>query len=111
MKLRVADVCGESRVFRDDGLKLRQEIERRWSRADNSEVDFENIRIASASFLDEGIAVLALMLPVSEIKKRLKIQNITKPDRALLNQLILSRSREREIGSQGPSHAAEPDDE
>ena len=102
MELKVAEICGESRVFREDGLKLRREIERQWSRAEVIGVDFQNIRIASASFLDEGIAVLGLMLSVDEIKRKLKIRNITEPDRALLNHLILSRARERNAGTHMP---------
>lgn len=96
MQLSVAKICGESRVFRDDGLKLRREIERHWTRAETIEVDFENIRIASASFLDEGVASLALVIPLDEIRQKVKIRNITDPDKQLLNHLILSRARERE---------------
>jgi hypothetical protein len=99
MLLRIADVCGDSRVFRDDGLKLRRAIEKQWAREETIEIDFDNIRIASASFLDEGIAALALMIPMEEIKRKLRMRNITEPDRVLLNHLILSRSRERQAGS------------
>jgi STAS-like domain of unknown function (DUF4325) len=102
MTLSVAKICGDSRVFRDDGLKLRNEIERIWSREGTIEIDFENVRIASASFLDEGIAVLARMLPLPEIQRKLKLISITEPDRQLLNHLISSRARER-LG-----HVAEP---
>jgi hypothetical protein len=102
MSLSVARICGDSRVFRDDGLKLRNEIERLWSREGIIEIDFENVRIASASFLDEGIAVLARILPLPEIQGKLKLVNITEPDRQLLNHLIASRARER-LG-----HVAEP---
>lgn len=99
MQLKVAQVCGDSRVFRDDGLKLRREIEHLWSRVGIIEIDFENIRIASASFLDEGIAMLALVISIEDIKRKVRIRNITDPDKALLNQLILSRAREREAGA------------
>lgn len=101
MQLSVVKICGESRVFRDDGLKLRREIERHWARAQTIEIDFDNIRIASASFLDEGVAALALMLPLDEIKGKLRIRNITDPDKQLLNQLILSRARERDAARAG----------
>jgi hypothetical protein len=95
MKIRVRDVCKESRVFREDGVRLRHAIEEGWLRADTVEVDFEQIRIASASFLDEGIAVLALRLSLDEIKRKLRVVNLTEPDRRLLNELTLARARER----------------
>src|SRR4051812_12729543 len=99
MKIRVRDVCKESRVFREDGVRLRHAIEDGWLKTETIDVDFEKIRIASASFLDEGIAVLALRLPLDEIRKRLRIQNLTTPDRRLLNELTLARARERRQAS------------
>ena len=103
MKLRVRDVCGDSRVFREDGIKLRHAVEDGWLHSESVEIDFEKIRIASASFMDEGIAVLALRMPLDEIRRKLKIVNLTEPDRRLLNELTLARARERR-----GSHAGDP---
>lgn len=42
--------------FLDEGARLRAAIEAAWGSGEPIEVDFANIRIASASFLEEGIA-------------------------------------------------------
>ena len=96
MRIRVTEVCGQSRVFRRDGERLRSAIKEVWARGLPCEVDFGNVRIASVSFLDEGIAVLALELPRDELLVRLRVENMTPPDRRLLDELISARARERE---------------
>jgi hypothetical protein len=100
-RLLVSQVCS-SRVFRADGERLRTAILAAWNDDEPVEIDFEGIRIASASFLDESIGVLALTHPLDVLKARLKPVNLTKPDRALLNQILsrrsIERSEERGIG-------------
>src|SRR4051812_21851677 len=98
MRITLTEVCGPSRIYRSDGLKLREAIERRWSDAEPLEIDFENVTVASISFLDEAIAVLALGQPVDVLKRRLKLVNLRDPDRRLLNAQIVSRARQRETG-------------
>jgi hypothetical protein len=93
--LVISAICGPSRVFRADGEKLRRAIHAEWSRGEGAVVDFENARIASVSFLDEGIAVLALSVPLTELKKKLELRNISDDDRQLLNRLLTTRSQER----------------
>src|SRR5580700_2234 len=100
MRITITQVCGPSVVFRSDGVKLREEIVRRWSDAEPLEIDFENISIASISFLDEAIAVLALEHPVDVLKRRLKLVNIFDADRRLLNAQILSNARQRAASSE-----------
>lgn len=99
-RLSVRQVCGGSHVLRQDGARLRSEIERLWSDGEAIEIDFENIRIASVSFFDEGIGVLALRYPLEEIKRRLGIVNIENPDRRLLNDILRSRAKEHEARAQ-----------
>jgi hypothetical protein len=108
MRITLTEICGPSRIYRDDGLKLREAILRRWSDAEPLEIDFEGASIASISFLDEAIAVLALDHPVDVLKRRLKLVNIIDPDRRLLNAQIVSRARERaEHGGERAAGAAE----
>jgi len=98
VQLRLTDVCPNSRVFRADGERLRLAIEDSWARDGVCEVDFENIRIASLSFLDEGIAVLTKRMPVDELRSRLHIVNMTDPDRRLLDEQIAARAARGEGG-------------
>lgn len=93
--LFVAEICGASRVFRADGEKLRRAIEAAWSKGEVAAVDFGEARVASVSFLDEGIAVLALSVPIAELKAKLEIRNLLDDDRHLLNRLIAARAAER----------------
>ena len=107
MRITITQICGPSVVFRSDGAKLREEIVRRWSDAEPLEIDFENISIASISFLDEAIAMLALDHPVDLLKRRLKLVNLLDPDRRLLNKQILARAKTYEAGpAQDPAHPA-----
>lgn len=95
MRIAITDICGGDLVYRIEGARLRAAIEAAWASPEPIEVDFANIRIASASFFDEGIAHIALERPVDEIRARLKVINITAPDRRLLNDLLASRARQR----------------
>jgi hypothetical protein len=106
MHITVMEICGPSRIYRSDGVKLREAIEQRWSDAEPLEVDFENVTVASISFLDEGIAILALEHPLDVLKRRLKLLNLRDADRRLLNVQLVSRSKQRETGD--PGGDAEP---
>lgn len=98
MHITVTEICGPSRLYRSDGAKLREAIEQRWSDDEPLEIDFENIMVASVSFLDEAIALLALDHSKDVLKRRLKLLNLREPDRRLLNAHIVSRARQREAG-------------
>ena len=105
MRIAITDICGGDLVYRTEGARLRAAIEAAWVSPGLIEVDFANRRIASASFLDEGIAHIALDRSVDEIRARLSVVNITPPDRRLLNDLLASRARQRLalLASQGPT--------
>ena len=91
--LNIGEFCGAERVSRNDGARLRAEIERLWKSCRIVVLDFANLPIASVSFLDEGIALLALKMPLPELNEALQIRNITEQDNRLLEALLESRSR------------------
>lgn len=95
MRISVLDICGKTPVSRDDGAKLHGEIERLWSDVEVLEIDFESTPIASVSFFDEAIAVLALEHPVDFLKRRLRMLNLRDADRRLLNTQINLRAKRR----------------
>lgn len=94
-RIGISSLSGTSRVSREDGRQLREGIELQWLTEDVIELDFENIRIASVSFLDEGIAILALRHTLDEIRRKLRFVNMKDLDRRLVEQLLEARSRER----------------
>lgn len=108
MRITVTQVCGPSVMSRSDGAKLREQIERRWSDTEPLEIDFERISIASISFLDEAIAILALDHPVEVLRRRLELVNILDADRRLLNAQIRARARTRAEDAGGEIPAAPP---
>jgi len=94
-RITVRDVTGEREVFRADGAKLRRAIEAVWDASDSIDVDFENRRVASASFFDECFGLLALQHPVEVLRAKLRPMNLTAPDRHLLNSIVERRVAER----------------
>ena len=96
--LDVLGFCGPARVSRADGARLRQEIERLWESNAMVVLDFGSTLIASVSFLDEGIAVLALKIPLADLNETLSSQNITDQDARLLLSLLDRAARQRSSG-------------
>lgn len=88
MKIDVLTLCPQ-RVTRDDGAVLAEAIRAAWAAGDRPTVDFGGARIASISFLDEGIAVLGK--DGGDPRNRLDIVGLTDPDRALLDQFVKVR--------------------
>ncbi len=95
LRLRVREVCPDSRVFRLDGARLRAAIEATWGDDTPVEVDFEGETIASLSFLDEAIASLFVDHDAELIRARLRLTGLTEPDRGQLNRLVANRRAER----------------
>ena len=98
-RIDVIALCGAARISRDDGQRLRLEVEKHWHDPEPITVDFGNVTIASLSFLDEALGILALRHSLDEIRQRVRVENIKEPDRAVLNRLMLTRADERNQGS------------
>jgi hypothetical protein len=47
-----------------------------WDDAEPLSLDFSGVRIASVSFFDESLGLLAKKRPVDELKKRARVENI-----------------------------------
>lgn len=92
--LDIRSLCGHSWVTREDGAKLRSAIEPYLTRQEAVVVDFGDLQIASVSFLDEGLALLARQHSTAQLKKLLVLHRMRDADRRLLNQLLASRARE-----------------
>lgn len=94
-QIRISEYCKTSRVTRGDGAHLRRGIEEHWADADPLVLDFSGVRIASVSFFDESLGLLAKAHPIEELRRRVRVENIDPADRALLNRIVLAREKER----------------
>ncbi len=92
--IKIDEHCGDNRVSREDGLRMREWIQKEWGKHDRFVFDFNNILIASVSFMDEAFAKLAFEYNRDELAGKLKFENLRPFDRALLNDLVMARIRE-----------------
>lgn len=98
----IRKMAGADTVSREHGKKIRKNIEHLLKIEDKITVDFSNLSIASPSFIDEAFAKLMLKYPLDEIKDKLSFVNMTEFDRALLNDLVIARIRERKLLERTP---------
>jgi hypothetical protein len=82
-------------VSREDGARLREAILANWNSSEPLELDFQGVRVASVSFFDESIGLLALQYPPEDISAHVRGVNIGASDRSLLNKVVSERIRER----------------
>lgn len=98
--LNVKDICGTRHVTRDDGARVNERIRKVWDRGPVV-VDFGNLKIASVSFIDQAIGVLALDHDAAEVRDHVRCVNIDPFDEQLLDDILISRSRQR-VRSKAP---------
>ena len=94
IKLNIKEICGTNTVTRADGKKIHRCLLNHWKKASTIELDFENLEIASISFLDEAIGQLALQFKREEVISKLKLRRISVWDKRLLNDIFISRYRQ-----------------
>lgn len=94
-RLEIASYCKARLVSRGDGAHLRRAIEEAWNADGPLVLDFANVRVASVSFFDEALGLLAREYPIDELTKRVRVENIDPGDRTLLNNIVRSRAKER----------------
>ena len=95
-RVLISESFGINLVTREDGARLRHLIEQSWNDPDTLVLDFAGLRIASVSFFDESLGILATQHPVEQLAQRVKVENIDPQDRRLLNSIVLSRAKERQ---------------
>jgi len=95
-------VAGTDTVSREHGRKIRKIVEHLLKIKDKITIDFSNLSIASPSFIDEAFAKLMLKYPLDDIRTKLSFINMTEFDRALLNDLVRARIRERTLLEETP---------
>lgn len=90
----ISELC-PSHITRADGACLRDEIERHWDKDDTLVLDFSGLRIASLSFFDESLGLLAQKYQ-TELTRKVKVKNIDPQDRRLLNIIVNKRLQNKE---------------
>ncbi len=98
MKINLKEKCAKRTVTREDGEQIYKLITDAWNKEDTVTVDFSNILTASVSFLDESFGKLAFEHDLDELKQKLSFENMEKYDRALLNDILISRYHQKEKG-------------
>lgn len=95
--INIIETCGKNVVSRDDGKRVRSLIENKWTAVDKIKINFGNVLIASVSFFDEIFGQLAFEYSRAELTDKIVVENIQEYDRALLNDILRSRFREKEV--------------
>lgn len=103
MNINLKDICGKKTITREDGQIINYMIVNSWDKEDKIIIDFGNILIASVSFLDEAFGKLAFEYPKDILKTKLSFENMEEYDRALLNDILISRYHQKEVGENGYS--------
>lgn len=96
-RISIKGVCGKNTVTRPDGRIVNQLIRDAWSQSDRIEIDFGNLVIASVSFIDEAIGLLSSDFSKDELTSKLSLVNISAEDKALLNDILHSRYRQKSL--------------
>jgi hypothetical protein len=97
----IKEICGNKITTRDDGLIINEILKNYWNHHDEIVIDFNNIPIASVSFLDQAIGVLALERELAEVRAKLHYKNISSFDLRLLEDILTSRAMQRCNKTQG----------
>jgi hypothetical protein len=107
MKINIKKICGKKTVTRDDGEKIYKILNEKWDEEQIFYIEFDNILVASVSFMDEAFGQLALHYTKGDLQKKIKFDNIVEYDRALLNDILYSRFRQKDLGENGESFKQE----
>lgn len=98
-EINIQRVSGRNTVSREDGRIVYDKIKQLWGQSDQITIDFANLLIASVSFMDEVFGHLALEYSPDELRAKLKFVNMSEFDRALLNDIVYSRIRQKKLSS------------
>jgi hypothetical protein len=103
MRIDLQETSGKKTVTRQDGEAINKMISDAWDKEEEIRIDFRNILIASVSFFDEAFGQLTFEHPKEELTKKLIFDNLEDYDKALLNDILISRYHQIDLGQNGPS--------
>lgn len=108
MKINLKSKCGRQTITRENGQVIADMITSAWSNENVITIDFSNILIASVSFMDEAFGKLAFKYSKEDLQKKLRFINVNEYDRALLNDILIARYRQKQLHQNGFSKPKEP---
>jgi len=103
MKIDLKKTCEKKTITRKDGEHIRFLITDSWGKEKKITIDFSNLLVASVSFIDEAFGKLAFDFRKEELTQKLSFENIKEYDKALLNDILLSRYKQSALGENGKS--------
>ncbi|MCK4820808.1 STAS-like domain-containing protein [bacterium] len=103
MRIVLKDKYKKRTITREDGEQINKMINDLWNKEETITIGFSKVLIASVSFLDEAFGKLAFDYPKEVLTKKLSFENLEEYDRALLNDILLSRYHQKELGENGVS--------
>lgn len=103
MDIDLKKECGKKTITRQDGDAINKMILEAWDKEEKITINFSNILIASVSFLDEAFGQLTFEHPKKKLMEKLFFNNMQEYDRALLNDILISRYRQKDLGQNGIS--------
>ncbi len=103
MKIDLQKECQRKTITREDGKKINDLIINIWNKENKIIIDFGHVLIASVSFFDEAFGKLAFEFSRELLKNKLEFINIENFDKALLNDILFSRYRQKELKQNGSS--------
>lgn len=95
MIIDLKDFCYKRAVTGEDGQKIHKVIQDSWDNEDKITINFSNILIASVSFFEEAFGKLTFKYPINMLKEKLIFENMDNYDKALLNDILTSRYRQK----------------
>ena len=95
--------CGKKTITRKDGEHIKFLITDSWEKEKKITIDFSNLLVASVSFIDEAFGKLAFNFRKEELTQKLSFENIKDYDKALLNDILISRYKQSDVGENGKS--------
>lgn len=101
MIIYVQDTCNKKTITRKDGEQVKKIVVDAWEKENEIIIDFNNILVASVSFFDEAFGKLAFDHSIENLQEKLSFTNIEEYDRALLNDILISRYHQKELGQNG----------
>ncbi len=103
MVIKLKHICKKQTITREDGKIINDKIVSSWNEENLIIIDFENILIASVSFVDEAFGKLTFVYSKAELQKKLRFNNMQEFDRALLNDILISRFHQKDLKQNGVS--------
>lgn len=103
-EINIEQISAKNTVSRTDGRTVCEKIKELWEGSDQITINFANLIIASVSFMDEAFGHLALEYSQDDLKRKLKFVGMNEYDRALLNDIIILRVRERKLSARKTRH-------